>query len=207
MTISTAYALVQRVATKADRLHLLAVIARMKKTKSLPIEVELIRFNSYIHSSTAAIWVTEVWKLPSDLLYTQPELAIDLVQDCIGKGDSDREGRLDLALAHLSFKALMEKQGGVDGMESTHQAFRSKIKNPNVQKFMDTINLFFGSYSAEGVITEVGKWEKYSDRIYALRAWTMTNVKREDAALVVEYAINIILQTTLTQLMRKSIGS
>lgn len=94
-------------------------------------------------------------EIASDLLYTRPELAIELVQDCIGNGDSAREGRLDLALAHLSFKALMEKEKDADGMESTQQAFRSKIKNPKVQKFMDTINLFFGGYTAEGVIAEV----------------------------------------------------
>lgn len=194
---STAYALVQRVATKADRLHLLAVIARMKKTKLRPIEVELKdqiqQLYKQIDRSNLGDRGVEI---ASDLLYTQPELAIELVQDCMGNGDSAREGRLDLALAHLSFKALMEKQEGVDGMDSTHQEFRSKIKNLNVQKFMDTINLFFGGYSAEGVIAEVNKWDKPSDRIYALRAWTVTNAKREDATLVIEHAISIILQTT-----------
>jgi hypothetical protein len=90
----------------------------------------------------------------------------------------------------------MEKEEDADGMESTQQAFRSKIKNPNVQKFMDTINIFFGGYTAEGVIAEVDKWEKTADRIYALRAWTVTNAKQKDAALVIDYAINTILQTT-----------
>ncbi len=193
---STAYALVQQVATKADRLHLLAVIARMKKTKSLPIELELKEQiqQLYTQLDRSSLGDRGV-EIASDLLYTQPELAIELVQDCIGDGDSAREGRLDLALAHLSFKTFIEKEEG-DGMESVQQAFRSKIKNPNVQKFMDTINLFFGDYTAQGVIAEVDKWEKTADRIYALRAWTVTNAKQKDAALVIDYAINTILQTT-----------
>ncbi|MCD2453593.1 hypothetical protein GO003_024745 [Methylicorpusculum oleiharenae] len=194
---STAYALVQRVATIADRLHLMAVIARMKKSKSLPIELEL---KDQIQQLYAQLDRSNLGdrgiEIASDLLYTQPELAIDLVQDCMRKSDSDHEGRLDLALANLSFKALIEKQDGVDGMESTHQAFQSKIKNPNVQKFIDKIGIFFGGYTADGVITEVSNWEKVSDRMYALRAWTMANAERDDAVIVVEYAINTILQTT-----------
>lgn len=194
---STAYALVQQVATKADRLHLLAVIARMKKTKSLPIELELKEQIKQLYTQLDRNNLGDRGvEIASDLLYTQPELAIELVQDSIGDGDSTREGRLDLAFAHLSFKALLEKEEDVDGMESTQQAFRSKIKNPNVQKFMDRINLFFGGYTAKGVIAEVEKWDKTADRIYALRAWTVTNAKQKDAALVIDYAINTILQTT-----------
>ncbi len=194
---SSAYSLAQRVATIADRLHLLAVIARMKKTKSLPVEQELKDQIQQLYSQLDRSNLGDRGvEIASDLLYTQPELAIDLVQDCMDKGNIEHEGRLDLALAQLSFKALIERQEGIEGMESIHQAFRSKIKNPNIQKFMDTMNLFFGDYSADGVITEVAKWEKISDRIYALRAWTVTNAKREDAVFVVEYALNIILQFT-----------
>lgn len=194
---SAAYALVQRVATKADRLHLLAVIARMKKTKSLSIELELKDQIQLLYSQLDRRDLGDRGvEIASDLLYTQPELAIDLVQECLDKGNSEHEGQLDLALAHLSFKAMMEEKEGVDGMESIHQAFRSKIKDPNVQKFMDRISLFFGNYSADEVIAEVDVWGKPSDQIYALKAWAVTNAKREDAGLVIEYAIDTILRTT-----------
>ncbi|MDY0039685.1 MAG: hypothetical protein RBS57_05190 [Desulforhabdus sp.] len=192
---SAAYALVQRMVTREDRLHLLSVIARAKKTKSLPIEQELSdqikqHYGLLDRSSLGERGV----EIASDLLYTHPELAVDLVQECMGKdGAGDK---LNLALAKLSFKALTEKEEGTAGMDSTQQVLRAKVKDPKVQKFMDTISLFFGGYTAEGVIAEVDKWEKASDRIFALRSWAVTNAKKKDAATVIEYALSTILKTT-----------
>lgn len=191
---SAAYALVQRMVTKEDRLHLLSVIARAKKTKSLPIELALTEqirqlYRQLDRNSLGDRGV----EIASDLLYTDPELAVELVQECTRREGS--EDRLDLALATLSFKALMEKENGL-GMDSTHKTLRAKVKDPKVQKFVDTVSIFFGGYSAEGVIVEVEKWENPSDRIFALRAWTTASVKRQDAAAVVDYALNTILKTT-----------
>ena len=192
---SAAYALVQRMVTKEDRLQLLAVVARAKKIKSLPIEMEL---NDQIQQLYRTIDRGSLGdrgvEIASDLLYTHPELAIELVQECTGKGGT--EDRLDLALARLSFKALMERGNVVGGMETTQQALRAKVKDPKIQKFINTMSIFFGGYSAEGVIADVDKWEKAADRIFALRAWAVTNAKRQDSATVVEYALNTILKTT-----------
>lgn len=192
---SAAYALVQRTVTIEDRLHLLAVIARAKKTKSLSIEVELSdQIKQLYRQLDRGSLGDKGVEIASDLLYSHPELAVELVQECMGKGES--EDRLDIALAKLSFKALLEREEVSSGMESPHEALRANIKDPKIQKFMDTISLFFGDYTAEGVIAEVSKWEKGSDRIFILRSWAVTNAKREDAADVVEYALNTILKTT-----------
>jgi len=190
--LTTPFALVQRMVTKEDRLHLLAVIARVKKTRSLPIEVELsdqIRqlYKTLDHSSLGERGI----EIASDLLCTHPELAIELVQECADKDSTD--DRLDLALAQLSFKALT---GGNDGMETTRQTLRDKVKNPKIQEFIDRMGLFFGEFSADGVIAEVEKWEKASDQIFALRAWAVTNAKRKDAAAVTEFGLATILKAT-----------
>ncbi len=191
---SAAYALVQRMITKEDRLHLLSVIARAKKTKSLPIELALSEQIRQLYRQLDRRGLGDRGvDIASDLLFTHPELAIELVQECTGREGS--EDRLDLALAALSFKALMDHEPRL-GMDSTYQALRAKVKNPKVQKFVDTGSLFFGGYSAEGVIAEVEKWENVSDRIFALRAWATASAKRHDAAVVVEYALNTILKTT-----------
>jgi len=191
---SAAYALMQRMVTKEDRFHLLAVIARAKKEKSLPIEVEL---NDQIqqlfrHIDKSSLRDRGV-DIASDLIFTHPELAIELVQECTKQGDS--EDRLDIALAKLSFKTFVEEKN-VGGMESAHQALRERVKDPDVQKFVDTMSLFFGGYSAGGVIAEVEKWENAADRVFALCAWATKNQKREDAGGVVEYALNTILKTS-----------
>jgi len=189
---SAAYALVQRMVTKEDRLHLLSVIARAKKTRYLPVEVELSDQIRQLYKTLDRGNMGERGvEIASDLIYTHPELAVELVQDCADKEGTDNS--LDLALAKLSFKALTT---GNDEMASTQQTLRDKVKNPKVQRYMDTISLFFGEYSAEGVISEVEKWENAADRIFALRAWTMTNAKRKDAATVVEYGLATIIKTT-----------
>ncbi|MDA3925466.1 MAG: hypothetical protein PF904_12280 [Kiritimatiellae bacterium] len=191
----TANALAQQMVTKEDRLHLLAVIARAKKTKSLPLDVELSdqiqqQYNLIDRASLGDKGI----EIASDLLYTHPELAVELVQECMGKDGP--EGRLDLALAQLSFNAFMEKKTGMSDIDSAQQTLRAKIKDPKAQKFMDTISLFFGEYSAAGVIVEMEKWENATDRIFALRSWTIANAKNTDAADVVEYALNTIIKTT-----------
>lgn len=143
---SAAYALVQRMITKEDRLHLLSVIARAKKTKSLPVELALSEqiLQLYRQIDRGRLGDRGV-DIASDLLYTHPELAVELVQECTGREGS--EDRLDLALATLSLKALMGNENGL-GMDSTYQALRAKVKDPKVQKFVDTGSLFFGGYSA-----------------------------------------------------------
>lgn len=192
---SAAYALAQRMITREDRLQLLAVIAREKKTKSLPIEQELSDQIKQLYELLDCGSLGERGvEIASDLLYTHPELAVELVQKCVGKNGP--EDRLDLAFASLSFKALIEKGESSAGLDSTQQTLREKIKDPKVQKFIDTISLFFGGYTAPRVIAEVEKWEKPSDRIFALKAWTVTNAKRNDAAAVIDYALSTILKDT-----------
>lgn len=192
---ATANALAQQIVTREDRLHLLAVIAKARKAKSMPIDIEL---NDQIQQQYQLLDRSSLSdkgvEIASDLLYTHPELAIDLVQECMGKNGSD--GQLDQALAQLSFNALMEKKSGMSDANSAQQTLRAKVKNPNAQKFMDTISLFFGEYTAQGVIAEIDKWEKATDRIFALRSWAVANAKNKDAAEVVEYALNTILKTT-----------
>lgn len=189
---SAPYTLAQRMVTKEDRLHLLSVIARAKKTRSLPVEVELIDQIQQLYKTLDRSNLGDRGlEIAADLLYTHPELAVELVQDCTDKEGADDS--LDLALAKLSFKTLT---AGSKEMTSTQQTLRDKVKDPKIQRYMDTVALFFGEYSAEGVITEVKKWEKPADQIFALRAWTMTNAKREDAASVIEYGLTTIIKTT-----------
>jgi hypothetical protein len=189
-----AYALVQQMVTKEDRLQLLAVVAKAKKIKSLPIEIELSdQIQQLYRMIDRGSLGDRGVEIASDLLYTHPELAVELVQECTGKGGA--EDRLDLALARLSFRAMVGKRDDIDGMESTQKALRAKVKDPKIQKFINTLSIFYGGYSAEGIVADVDKWEKAADRIYALRAWAVTNAKRQDAAIVVEYAINTILKT------------
>jgi len=192
---SAAYALAQRMATKEDRLHLLAVIARSKKSKSLPVEAELNDQIQQLYRSLDRRSLGDRGvEIATDLLSTHPELAVELVQECTGmEGHKDR---LDLALAKLSFRALMEKGDKMDDIESAQRTLRAKVKNPIVHEFMNRISFFFGGFSSEAVIAEVEKWEKASDRIFALRAWAVTNAKKEDAIIVLEYALNTILKTT-----------
>lgn len=191
---SAAYALVKRMITKEDRLHLLAVIARAKKKKSLPIEEGLRDQIQQLYKLVDKKSLGDRgMEIATDLLYTHPELAIELVQECMKQEGS--EDRSDFALVELSFKALTDRES-CSGMESTYQALREKVKNPKAQKFVDTISIFFGGYSAEGVIAEVEKWDNAIDRIFALQTWSTSNAKRADAFLVVEFALNTIIKTT-----------
>lgn len=187
--------LVQHIATKEDRLHLLCVIAKSKKQKKSSIEPELIeQIKGLVKSINKATLGTRGIEIASELLFILPESAIELVQESSG-GDLQAD-RVDMAFARLSLNALLNKDSANDQNETTRKQIRDKVKNPAIHKFMDTAALFFGGYTASGVILEVDKWEKPADKIFALKEWTMINRSKNDSIEVTKHAIAIILKTT-----------
>jgi hypothetical protein len=73
---------------------------------------------------------------------------------------------------------------------------RAQLRDPVVQKFVDTAAMLWGGYSAPEVIAMIDQWENPADRIYVMRIWATTNRHRADAAQVVQHALDTIVKTT-----------
>jgi hypothetical protein len=189
-----AYALTAKLITKEDRLHLLAVIARAKKQKSLPIESalsdQIIQLCSEIDKRELGVKGVEI---ASDLVYFDPELAIEFTKESISNEDADDS--IDWAVTKMSLETLNNDNSGPK-LQSIRDDLGAGMKNPQIRKFASTMAIFVGGYSAEQVLDEIARWEKAEDQIYVLKIWTVVNSRAENAIKVTDYALDLFLKIT-----------
>jgi hypothetical protein len=190
----TAYALAETAIAKEDRLHIFAIIGSAKRKQKLPIEPELKEQIAQLYDQVEKTGLgNRAVEIAVDLFSCQPELAINLIHTSQRTGASQEN--IDIAFANLSVKTLLERSREADPAE-TGAKMRAQMRTPKIQKFVDTVSMLWGGYSAAKVIALIDQWENPGDRIYVMRIWTTTNRRREDAAEVVEHALDTIIKTT-----------
>ena len=83
------------------------------------------------------------------------------------------------------------------------QRAQSKISNPQIKAFSDTIAVLFGTCSAEDAIKRVEKLDPHN-RFFVLREWTDENFEREDADKVIDYCLDLLIaQTSQTPSLKR----
>lgn len=184
-----ALALAQSTVLKEDRLHLLAVIAKSKLENGLSPEPEL---QEHIHQLYKQIdhntLGSQAIDIACDLVYSNQELAIDLVEKAMGTGQDDQD--LDWAFAKLSVAA----QNLSDENPKIYNDVRGRISDPQALKFSIEASRILEKYSADDIISEVEKYQRKKDRINLLGRWASRNKERSDAGKVVEFAYNLIIK-------------
>jgi hypothetical protein len=190
----SAVALAQSTVLKEERLHLLAIIAKAKRERGLSPDPELIEQIRQLYDQIDPTTLGEqAIEIASDLLYSSPNLAIEMVEKATNT-DVD-ENALDWAFAKLSIAALgasSQQYQTADTLEN----IRSRIQDPKARRFSDTASLFIRECSSAEVIAQVEKLENADDRLFLLRRWALDNREREDAADVVEFALDLAIKTT-----------
>lgn len=189
-----ANAVAQAAIAKEDRLHIMAIIASAKRKQRVPIEQaekEQIR-QLYCQIDKAGLKERAV-EIAVDLIYCEPELAIDLVQT--SQGQSANTESIDVAFANLSVKTLIER-AQEPNREETCAKMRAQVKSPEIQKFVETVALLWGTYSAAKVIELLGEWENPADQIFVMRVWAVENRRNKDAYQVVNHALDTLIRAT-----------
>ena len=120
--------LVQSMLLKEDRLHLLAVIAKFRREQSQPAETELLQQIRTLYDQIDPVSLEDrAIDIASDLFYSCPDLAIDLVERATWTEAG--ENALDLAYTRLSIAAL-----GAPNLPSEPrdkiEVIRARIKDP-----------------------------------------------------------------------------
>jgi hypothetical protein len=191
---TAASSLAQTARAREDRLHMLAIIASSKRKKGLPIETELKEQVRQLYSQIDKKSLGDrAVEIALDLIYCQPELAIDLIQE--SQDDSVSKDSTDMAFANLSVRTMVGQTKDKDSGEACAQ-LNAKIHSPAVQKFIQTVSALWGGWSATDVITMLDMWEKPSDRIYVMRIWASQNRRKPDAGQIIAHAIETIIKTT-----------
>jgi hypothetical protein len=189
----SAFTLAQSTVLKEERLHLLTIIAKAKREKGLSPDPELIEQIRQLYDQIDPTTLGEqAIEIASNLLYSNLNLAIEMVEKATNT-DMD-ENALDWAFAKLSIAALSSNSQQYQAAD-TLENIRSRIQNPKVRRFSDTASLFIKECSAAEAIAQVKKLENTDDRLFLLRRWALDNREREDAAEVVEFALDLAIKS------------
>lgn len=190
---TAALALAQGTSLKEDRLHLLAVIVKAKRKQGLAAEPELVEQIHQLYQQIDHATLGErAVEIASDLLYVDPSLAIELVEQATAS-DTTEDAR-DWAFAKLSVAAYTAQSEHLQP-EDTFERIRGHIGAALPRQFTTKLSLLTGGYSTTEIIAEVSKIENVRTRLELLSEWALKNRERADAREVVEFALELAIQT------------
>jgi hypothetical protein len=190
---NSALALAHSTILKEDKLHLLTIIAKFRCKEGLRPEPELINqidllYNQIDHRSLGP----RATEIASDLIWVNPDLAINLINTAMDF-QFDKE-EYNWAFAKLSVLALVANYNENLPSEIAEQT-RSQIRDSSLHKFAKSVSMFFGDFSSAEVIEHAEKIE-IQNRLFFIRSWAIANQDREDAANVIDYALDILVKNT-----------
>lgn len=189
-----AVALAHSAVLKQDRLRLLATIGRLQRERGLPIDPDIIsQIETLLRDVDLGELGARVTDLATDLMFSQPQAAVKLLEDRARLAPEDRG--VDWALAKLSIVHAIESLRNSAGLQPSSEDIQRRIKNPAALRFSRAVALLFSKYSARDVINEVEKMDSPKDKMYLLRQWTSIIRKRADIAEVVDFALKLAIRT------------
>jgi len=192
----SAITLAQSSVLNEERLHLLAIIAKAQCKKGLLPSPELKEQiqQLYTQIDNANLDDEAAIQIAEDLIYVEPELAIEMVEKATNT-DVDSNA-LDWAFAKLAITASKSSTEQYQ-TNDTAESIRSRIQDPDLRSFSAAVSLLVGEYPATEVVAWVNKNLDGKDkRLFLLRRWAMENREREDAVVVVRVALNLAIQST-----------
>lgn len=191
--ISNALDIAHSAITKDEKLHLLSIIARDQKEKKLNVDSEIIeQLNVLYEELNYEINEEKAIEVAEDLIYSCPELAIDLIESKKKSYHKNEENNLDLIFASMSLNAI----GRDKKNEEVFSELNSRIKNDEIRTLPNKFAMLVGDYSAQQVLQEVSKFKNTTEKLFFLTRWSAVNKEKEDAYEVVIFALNLTIATT-----------
>lgn len=176
-----------------SRLRILAAMGRTLSEHRRSIDPRLVeRLRELYPRIDPDILGRDIRSVASDLFYTCPDLAIELISGSHGGHGGDNS--LDFALAGLAIQAALAEE--VPDNEQYAQRIRERISDPFAQRLSADASIVLGRYSAKRAIDEAERLPNGSDRLYVLQHWMLANRERQDAVDVLEYALDTAIRTT-----------
>lgn len=186
----SAVALAQRAILVEDCFQLLVLIAKHKIEQGFTPEDELVEQIKTLYKKIDYNSLGDrSLKIASDLMYVNPELAVDLVERSTG---SEGENAIDWALASLPLY-FMDNENSIYDNTQAIQNLNMKIKDPNAKLFSTKVSLRFKKFSSKEIMKAVQKLENVSDRLYILGRWTRRRKSIDGAYDVIKYALQQII--------------
>lgn len=174
-----------------DRLHMLAIIAKEMTEKGYLVEKTLKNQIETLYEQLDVFNEEKVIDIASQLIYTNVELAIELIEKSVGirKG----ENAFDYAVAKVSLSAM----DGKNLQENDEfEKIKEKVKDPSLKKFFEEFYLFVKNQSSVEILSSIDKFESQTDRITILSNWCVMNKSVNDGIEIVKKTFEIINMTS-----------
>nr|WP_138858545.1 hypothetical protein [Exiguobacterium mexicanum] len=175
-----------------DRLHMLSIIAKEMSEKDLLVDGEIKNQIESLYQQLDVVNIEEkAIEIASQLIYTDVELAIELIEKSVGikKG----ENAFDYAVAKVSL-AAMDEENLIDNND--FEKIKEKVKNPSIKNFFEEFYLFVKNQSSLEILSAIDKFESQTDRITILANWCVMNKLVNEGYEIVRKTFEIINLTS-----------
>jgi hypothetical protein len=190
--VETAVALSESASRIEVRFRLLVAIARARKEKGAPEDPALLmRIRALFDEIDPATLGDQRISAAQDLLYTLPDLAVDLVSRTSGVNES--ENSMDWAIARLVIQAQFAQDD--PNAKQRVQRLNDAIQDPGLKRLSTVATLLLGRLDASDAITRAESLEGTSDKLFVLQHWMQGNPTSSDTTQVLEYALRVALQS------------
>ncbi len=186
-----ALALADGAASKDECLQLLAIYVKEMRLAGRTIEDAITaRIKQVCDEVDFRLLGDGAVDIARDLMYHSPALAAHILK----KKNSDNINSADVDLAIISMALASDSRIAKDNRTESLDQVQSSLSDPHAQGVSRSTRAVLGIYSAEALILECGKLEKFSDKLFMCRKWCLS-LPKEGYEKVAIYATDLMLKS------------
>ncbi|WP_207531810.1 NB-ARC domain-containing protein [Desertivirga arenae] len=177
-----------------DRLKLLANLAKQQKINNVEIDPSIINQIKELYDSVNVEALKDgAVKLASTLLYSCPDLAIDLVEKTT---EETEEGtKLDKVYTLLSLTALRVNKNS-DSSVADLTVLQDRISNTEERELVLALSHLSEEYNASEIIEKANALNSSARKLYILKNWIKFNIKNIDVVEVINEALKEVIKSS-----------
>ncbi|AGY82970.1 hypothetical protein [Carnobacterium inhibens] len=174
-----------------DKIQMLSLIARRQKEYGKSPSEDIIEEIKLIYQRLDPENLgTKGVEIAADLIYVNPDMAIELVEKAYGIKNEGNS--LDKALVAMTMASL-NKSDEVTIDTTAIGTIKEKLKDPEIKEFFNDFYFFIGKYSPKELLQEIHKINSLNTKVDILASWCESNEDAVDESVeIVKYIFELI---------------
>ncbi|WP_316795104.1 ATP-binding protein [Pedobacter agri] len=191
-----ALALLDNTFLKEDRLKLLAHLAKQQKINKIDVAPSVINeIHSLYKSINIGVLEDGALKLATTLLYSCPDLAIDIVEKTSENSDGSKRDKL---YAFLSVSAMTANRKS-DSNLADISSIQKNISSGEERDLVQALSHLGEEFSAQEILEKSKALETPSRVIYLLKNWIKFNQKDDKVLEVIDEVLNQVIKGSIEE--------
>lgn len=189
------FSLISKAVLKEDRLRMLIKYAKESKIQDFAIDPIFIQeIQDKVEDLDQDYLKENIIEIATGLAYFLPKYAVKVIEKVVGP--EAQEGSLELLInyiAHITGSNIKEEESGKGANISS-----IKMGQTFGDQFAESIGYGMGDLSETEIIDSLINIDNVSDRLYLAKVWIRKNSTAPNIVEVMEYAVNVLLQSSST---------